>query len=48
MFRRQAQLPLDLMCGTGQQEEVPTTEYARKLKWLLEEAYGVKEDLSAA
>ena len=48
MFGRQAQLPLDLMYGTGQREEVPTTEYARKLKQSLEEAYAlVRTRLSA-
>ena len=32
LLGRQAQLPLDLMYGTGQQEEAPITEYARNLK----------------
>ena len=41
MFGRKAQLPLDLMYGTGQQEEVPTNEYARNLKQSLEEAYAM-------
>ena len=41
MFGRQARLPLDLMYGTGQQEEAPITEYVRNLKQSLEEAYAL-------
>ena len=42
MFGSQAQLPLNLMHGIGQQEEMLTTEYARNLKQSLEEAYALE------
>lgn len=43
MFGSQAQLPLNLMHGIGQQEEMLTTEYARNLKQSLEEAYALEQ-----
>lgn len=39
MFGRQAKMPVDLMYGTGCQDELPVSDYALQLKKGLEEAY---------
>ena len=39
MFGREAKLPINLMYGTGNHKDMPTTEYANQLKKGLEEAY---------
>ena len=46
MFGRQARMPIDLMYGTGDEKEVPTTQYAAAT---VVEAYrGVREKLAAS
>ena len=39
MFGRQARLPIDLMYGTGDNNELSTSDYATQLKMSLDEAY---------
>ena len=49
MFGREARMPIDLMYGTRDQKEVPTTQYAAATKKSLEEAYRcVREKLSVS
>ena len=49
MFGREAKLPIDLMYGTGNHKDMPTTEYANQLKKGLEEAYScAREKLGAS
>lgn len=49
MFGREAKLPIDLMYGTGNNNDMTTTEYATQLKKGLEEAYScAREKLGAS
>lgn len=49
MFGRQAKLPIDIVYGTGENSELPASDYAVHLKKGLEEAYcTVREKLSAS
>ena len=49
MFGREARLPIDLMYGTGNNKDMPITEYANQLKKGLEDAYScAREKLGAS
>ena len=49
MFGREARLPVDLMYGTGNQEDQPVSEYVCQMKESLVEAYGrVREKTQAS
>ena len=44
MFGRQASLPIDLMYGTGENNELSTSDYATQLKMSLDEAYRIARE----
>ena len=49
MFGRQAKMPVDLMYGTGNQRDLPISDYVVQLKTSLEEAYrNVRESLDVS
>ena len=44
VFGRQATLPIDLMYGTGENNELSTSDYAIHLKMSLDEAYRIARE----